>query len=195
LSANTNTSNSLADHVRPVQSLFTQDIISLTKPKRTYSVKSITTSTDDDSELDILVPLVVDGISSNRKMLQMLLKMKGIDAVLANDGIEALDIVKANIDVYKLIFMDNVMPRLDGLEATRKLRELDYKYLIVGLTGNVLDEDVDEFLTAGVDLVLMKPLDISILDNLLGCIEENGAFSKSGMKLMQENETFGWVFK
>jgi CheY-like chemotaxis protein len=56
---------------------------------------------------------------------------------------------------------------MSGLVATQKLRELGYNNIVVGFTGNAMEEDVDEFLMAGADLVLPKPLKMSYLDNLL----------------------------
>ena len=52
------------------------------------------------------------------------------------------------------------MPNMCGAEATRLIRQLGYKGLIVGVTGNSQQSDIDEFTAAGVDKVMTKPLDI-----------------------------------
>jgi CheY-like chemotaxis protein len=72
---------------------------------------------------------------------------------------------------YDAILMDFVMPHMDGPTATRKIRELGYDGLIFGVTGNVLQSDVDIFKECGADAVLAKPLDIQLLNQLM-----NGAF-------------------
>lgn len=58
--------------------------------------------------------LYVD-VSSNRKLLTLLLKKKGLEPKMAEDGLQALDIVKAQkMDFFDCIFMDNTMPRMVG---------------------------------------------------------------------------------
>ena len=52
------------------------------------------------------------------------------------------------------------MPNMCGADATRLIRQLGYKGLIVGVTGNSQQSDIDEFTAAGVDKVMTKPLDI-----------------------------------
>ncbi|KAF9653821.1 hypothetical protein BDM02DRAFT_3086441 [Thelephora ganbajun] len=59
---------------------------------------------------------------------------------------------------FALVFLDNQMPVLSGVETVRKLRKLGRKDLIVGVTGNALLPDQEEYLAAGVDYILTKPV-------------------------------------
>ncbi|GLB41632.1 putative his Kinase A (phosphoacceptor) domain containing protein [Lyophyllum shimeji] len=69
---------------------------------------------------------------------------------------------------FAVVFLDNQMPVLSGLKTVKKLRELGRKDLVVGITGNALLTDQQEYLEAGVDRVLTKPvLERSIRDVLL----------------------------
>lgn len=69
---------------------------------------------------------------------------------------------------FSIVFLDNQMPVLSGLKAVSKLRELGRKDLIVGVTGNALLTDQQEYLEAGADRVLTKPvLERSLRDMLL----------------------------
>lgn len=52
------------------------------------------------------------------------------------------------------------MPRMRGKEATKHIREIGYDGVIIGVTGNAMDEDIREFISSGADLVLPKPFDI-----------------------------------
>jgi len=70
-----------------------------------------------------------------------------------------------------------------GIEATQLLRTIGYSHLIVGVTGYVLVEDVTEYLSAGADLVLSKPLRSGVLNMLLKFVRENGCMSRPGMSL------------
>jgi CheY-like chemotaxis protein len=112
--------------------------------------------------------LVVDDSRNNRKMLTKLLQTKKIPHIEeAIDGADALIKYKHSISgaegahPYDVIMMDFVMPIMDGPTATKELRALGYKGLIVGVTGNSLPADVDFFLQSGVNEVMLKPLDIS----------------------------------
>lgn len=84
-------------------------------------------------------------------------RQQAIDAIVANrkqDGI-----------IIDCIMMDFEMPILTGPEATKKLRELGYQGAILGVTGNVLKEDVDFFLSKGANDVLPKPVSVKLLNN------------------------------
>ena len=112
--------------------------------------------------------LVVDDSRNNRKMLTKLLQTKNISYVEeAVDGADALAKYKHSISgaegarPYDVIMMDFVMPVMDGPTATKELRALGYNGLIVGVTGNSLQVDIDHFLKSGVNEVMLKPLDIT----------------------------------
>ena len=63
--------------------------------------------------------------------------------------------------------MHQVMPRMRGTEATKKIRDLGYVGMILGVTGNVLDDDIKEFKAQGADEVLPKPFDMDVFKALL----------------------------
>ena len=67
------------------------------------------------------------------------------------------------VKLYDVVVMDNVMPRMSGLEACSAMRRLGFRGCIVGLTGNALERDVAEYLTQGADAALKKPLDLNEL--------------------------------
>ncbi|KAJ7251329.1 hypothetical protein C8J57DRAFT_672644 [Mycena rebaudengoi] len=70
-------------------------------------------------------------------------------------------------DKYDLVFLDNQMPLLSGINAVAKLRELGRKDFVVGVTGNALLEDQEEYIAAGVDHVLTKPVNEQALRRML----------------------------
>jgi len=73
---------------------------------------------------------------------------------------------------FALVFLDNQMPILSGVEVVRKLRKLGRKDLVVGVTGNALLQDQEEYLTAGVDYILTKPVREESLKNMLLIADE-----------------------
>lgn len=77
------------------------------------------------------------------------------DGVTATHKVEALRLAGLSFDV---IFMDNTMVHMNGPEAARAIRATGNTALIIGVTGNIYKEDVDEFMAAGADRVLSKPV-------------------------------------
>jgi CheY-like chemotaxis protein len=127
----------------------------------------------DIDVLDSLHVLVVDDSPMNRKMLMLHLKGLGIvNITQACNGLEAVQAVEGRMrdadcdadgddgsKMFDIIFMDCIMPVMDGIEATKKIRGLGYKGAIASVTGNGLPEDVREVLASGADRVLVKPVD------------------------------------
>jgi len=115
--------------------------------------------------------LVVDDAVSNRKMLMRLLKARGFLCEQAEDGQQALDVYPALQDRGEhvdTIVMDYEMPVMDGPTATRALRQqLGCTCLIVGVTGNLLPDDVDYFKKQGANAVLGKPLNVRAFEEIL----------------------------
>ena len=115
--------------------------------------------------------LIVDDASMNRKMLRRILEDRVEMIYEAEDGQIAVNMIQDTIDNHEqsfdVILMDFVMPNMNGPEATRKIRELGYEGVIIGVTGNTLQSDIDEFKLHGANDVLPKPLDITVMESLL----------------------------
>tara|TARA_B100000470_G_scaffold216781_1_gene200396 strand:- start:3871 stop:5889 length:2019 start_codon:yes stop_codon:yes gene_type:complete len=107
-----------------------------------------------------LAILVVDDNQINRLVLKAHLEKLGLTADFACDGVDAINKCKQNN--YNLIFMDCVMPELDGLEATRYLRANgicpENKTFIIALTANTSADDKAACKKAGMDLFVSKPV-------------------------------------
>jgi PAS domain S-box-containing protein len=109
--------------------------------------------------LPALRVLVADDNVINQKLACALLKKMGCLADTADDGVAAVDKVRAN--AYDLVLMDCVMPQMDGFEATTAIRNLAgacASVPIVALTASVTNEDRDRCLAAGMTDFLSKPV-------------------------------------
>ncbi|CUH51641.1 response regulator [Shimia marina] len=97
---------------------------------------------------------------TNRLVLEKLLKSLDIDLEFAKDGVEAVEMYKSYAP--DLIFMDISMPRMDGTEATQKIRELEengnQRTPIIALTALANEGDEEHVLSCGLDRYLTKPL-------------------------------------
>ena len=103
--------------------------------------------------------LLVEDNAVNQKLALLLLGRLGYRADTANDGVEALRSVRRQ--KYDVIFMDMHMPEMDGLEASRHIRQIECKGerpWIIALTANALQEDRKRCLEAGMDDFLTKPI-------------------------------------
>ena len=113
--------------------------------------------------------LVVEDNELNRQVASGLLSHLGAQVDLANSGVEAVDKLIGQHAVYDLVFMDMQMPEMDGLQATRILRQQArlQSLPIVAMTANVSPVDVQACLAAGMNDHVGKPLDI---DHILAAI-------------------------
>lgn len=111
--------------------------------------------------------LLVDDIDINLEVAAFVLYTYGITADLAKSGREALE--KAQAKPYDLILMDHMMPEMDGVEATRAIRAGGYnaKTPIIALTANAVNEARTMFLANGFNELLPKPMESSVLAEVL----------------------------
>ena len=110
--------------------------------------------------------LIVDDLETNLYVAEGLLtpyKLK-IETVLS--GFEAIEKIETG-NVYDIIFMDHMMPQMDGLEATRQMREAGYDGIVVALTANALVGNNDIFKQSGFDDFISKPVDLRLLNTVL----------------------------
>jgi CheY-like chemotaxis protein/PAS domain-containing protein len=112
--------------------------------------------------------LVVDDIEINLSVAEALLGTFGIIPDMALGGAEALSMLQEN--GYDIIFMDHMMPEMDGIEATRRIRELggaNESVPIIALTANAIQGVKELFLSNRLDDFLPKPLDFTELNRCL----------------------------
>jgi CheY-like chemotaxis protein/anti-sigma regulatory factor (Ser/Thr protein kinase)/HPt (histidine-containing phosphotransfer) domain-containing protein len=110
--------------------------------------------------------LVVDDVDTNLYVAAGLLAKYGLDIETANSGFGAIEKINAG-KTYDVIFMDQMMPKMDGIETAEKLRALGYKGAIVALTANALAGNHEMFMQKGFDGFIPKPIDIRQLDAVL----------------------------
>ncbi len=113
--------------------------------------------------------LLAEDHEINRKVAAGLLQQQGCRVSFASNGSEALEALRG--DDFDVILMDVQMPEMDGVEATRRIRQLPdqrkARTPIVALTAHVMQTDMERFLAAGMDGIVEKPLDLDKLNSEL----------------------------
>jgi signal transduction histidine kinase/CheY-like chemotaxis protein/HPt (histidine-containing phosphotransfer) domain-containing protein len=102
--------------------------------------------------------LVVDDVAANLYVARGLMIVHQLTVETASSGFEAIERIK-NGETYDMIFMDHMMPKMDGIEATKHLRDLGFRGPIVALTANALAGNAEKFKAAGMDDYVAKPID------------------------------------
>jgi len=110
--------------------------------------------------------LVVDDVEANIYVARGLLAPYYLKVDSVMSGIDAIKRVKSG-EVYDVIFMDHMMPEMDGIEATKRVRECGYTAPIVALTANAVSGQAEVFMQSGFDEFISKPIDIRHLNTVL----------------------------
>ena len=133
----------------------------IAKSQESHSNIELTQSYRDNRTLRCLI---VDDAPVVRKMIGRVVQDLFASIAYAANGEEATQLVSRSLssaqtdDKFDIIFMDRCMPVKDGIEATRTIRDMGYRGVILGVTGDALAEDVETFLQAGADKVVTKPI-------------------------------------
>lgn len=155
--------------LKPVRSSVLFDTLSAVTSN--IYVKNEKTKTSDMYDKKLYVGksvLVVEDNKINQKVIVGLLSKLGIDADVANNGVEGLN--KINSEKYDLVFMDCQMPEMDGYTATRKIRETETgegHLKVIAMTANAMEGDKEECLAAGMDDYISKPIKPVVLNEFL----------------------------
>ncbi len=136
-----------------IENLSKEKVIKIPKPKKVKKIKK---------RLRILL---AEDNPVNQKVAKTMLEKQGFQVIIANNGKEAVELLTK--ESFDLVLMDVQMPEMDGLEATKKIRELGIKIPIIALTANAFEEDRKRCLEAGMDEYISKPIKIEELLNII----------------------------
>ncbi|MFV0553362.1 MAG: response regulator [Mangrovibacterium sp.] len=137
-------------------------------------IKRYTFGKNVDKMSEKLSILLVEDNMLNQKVVTFSLKKLESNIMIANNGLEGVELFKSN--KFDFILMDIMMPIMDGLEATKKIREYERennieRTPIIAVTANTLDNDRDKCIQYGMDEFMSKPFS---LPNLREILEEIG---------------------
>jgi len=131
------------------------------------TTKKIPMKNDNEENVDLkdMTILLVEDIEINREIITTLLEPTNIKIDVAINGKEAIKMFTKNPDKYNIIFMDVQMPEMNGIEATKAIRNLNLDNAktipIIAMTASVLSSDIQDCIDAGMNDHIGKPLDIN----------------------------------
>ena len=135
--------------------------------------------------------LVVDDNDMNRKVARSLMKRNGVVPDEASSGAEALDRLAAG--KYDVVFLDHMMPKMDGIETLQQAREkglLSEGCVMIALTANAVSGAGEKYLEAGFDDYLSKPIEVTQLEKKLAAwLPENKTEWRSAGGKKEAKET------
>ncbi|MCM8537785.1 MAG: ATP-binding protein [Lentisphaeraceae bacterium] len=120
---------------------------------------------DKNETVERMRILMAEDNMFNQSFQRALLEKMGHMVIMADNGQEALDHFKE--EKFDIVILDMHMPEMNGLEAAKQIRKIDYSIPVIGLTANVSDESRQSCLEAGMNWFLEKPLDSSALLSVL----------------------------
>ncbi|MCM5661586.1 tetratricopeptide repeat-containing hybrid sensor histidine kinase/response regulator [Galbibacter mesophilus] len=120
----------------------------------------------EEAVLKDLYFLVVEDNKINQVITKKMLAKKGVNADVADNGYEAIELAKKNN--YDLILMDIHMPGISGLKATEEIRTFNATIPIIALTALTLDESTDDFFSSGCNDIITKPFKPDLFYKIIG---------------------------
>lgn len=116
--------------------------------------------------------LIVDDNLINLKVAEKLISCQGVEVKTVQSGQACLDEVAKN--TYDIIFMDIMMPEMDGVETFNKLKKIaGFNTSVVALTADVVSGAKEKYLALGFMGYIPKPIDISLLKEILSKVNNN----------------------
>jgi len=150
--------------------IFPSDVIRLVEEilgSRPRTLEAVTHEEGTVPDFSHLTLLLAEDIDINQEIFLALLEATKIRIDIAEDGCKAVEIFRDTPDKYDIIIMDVQMPNMDGYEATRAIRVLDFAKAksipIIAMTANVFREDIEKCLACGMNDHLAKPIDEKLI--------------------------------
>ena len=137
--------------------------------------------------------LIVDDVETNIYVVKGLLAAYALKIDSAESGFEAIEKISQG-NLYDIIFMDHMMPKMDGMETTKIMRNMGYDRPIVALTANAVSGQAAIFLQNGFDDFISKPIDIrqlnSVLNRLIRDKHQPETIQATRQSAQNNNQTF-----
>ena len=146
---------------------------------------------DDKIKYNIII---IDDNKINLKLICKIFKSnpKINNIITANDGLDAINKICNNMNEIDIVFIDNQMPNLNGIQTIQLLRGINFNKIIIGITG-ISNTEFSDFNNCGSDYVFTKPLDKSKIEIIMSFLNKGDITRHNNKKLQIINSQFVWV--
>lgn len=128
-------------------------------------LSQITTNDDVPLDLSSVSVLLADDFESNRKLISLMLRRLNATVYTASDGLEALKLTQTR--AIDLVLLDIQMPVMDGMSAMKAMKNAGFNKPIIALTANSMKHQVAEFIAAGFNTHVAKPIDTALFYDVI----------------------------
>ncbi|MGX9416111.1 ATP-binding protein [Vibrio sp. WJH972] len=132
----------------------------------TNQIKPTLSSDNEPLNVDCKHILLVEDTTTNQMIIKLMLSRIGYIVTIANNGVEAVDLVQRQNE-FDIVLMDISMPCMDGIQATRLMRQNNFTKPIIALTAHTLNENRQACLDAGMDDMIIKPIKSTSIQKIL----------------------------
>jgi CheY-like chemotaxis protein len=144
----------------------------IVSPRHQIAETQVSQPSSESYSLSPVKVLLVEDNKINQQVATLMLEKFNCDVTLAENGIEAIDILSAQNGGFDLVLMDCQMPEMDGYEATERIRsglasEAAMSLPIIALTANAMEGDKDKCLAHGMTDYITKPVQPMVLKQIL----------------------------
>ena len=176
---------------RPVRYLRLFECLSRAFDNKINAQKSVNNVIVPEKQIDIHILLVEDNLT-NRIVAMSIFKKLGYAVDVVENGLEAIDALKQKF--YNLVFMDCQMPKMDGYEATRRIRiatdlVCSPNIPIIAMTAYAMKEDKEKCIKAGMNDYISKPVSPEKVSTMINKWIDNTLNIKNSSEMTQPNDT------
>jgi signal transduction histidine kinase/CheY-like chemotaxis protein len=138
--------------------------------------------------------IIVDDSEFTIKLMYKIFKKNNkINNILtAKDGLDAIQKICNNMNEIDIVFIDNQMPNLNGIQTVQLLRGINFDKIIIGITGSSFTE-LSDFNSCGIDYIFSKPLDKHKIELIMSFLNKDNIIRQSNKKIQLNNFQLEWV--
>lgn len=147
----------------------------------------------DNSTIKYNIIIVDDSEFTIKLMYKIFKKNNKINNIItAKDGLDAIQKICNNMNEIDIVFIDNQMPNLNGIQTVQLLRGINFDKIIIGITGSSFTE-LSDFNSCGIDYLFSKPLDKNKIELIMSFLNTENIVRQSDKQIQLNNFKLEWV--
>jgi CheY-like chemotaxis protein len=148
----------------------------------------------DSKIIENIKYIIVDDNALTLKLMSKIFKKnnKVNNIITAKDGLDAIQKICNNMNEIDIVFIDNQMPNLNGIQVVELLRGIKFDKIIIGISG-ISSTEINDFNSCDIDYIFSKPLDKHKIELIMSFLNKDNIVRKCGKKIQLKNFKLEWV--